>query len=219
MLKSTTISFMREIAINNNKPWFDEHKAEYLAAKADFEELVAEVLIVMGNMDPVYKDISAKECVMRIFRDVRFSKDKTPYKTNFGAGFSSGGKNFPGAGYYLHIQPGGNSFGGGGMWQPESAQLKAIRQEIDYNFEEFSKIVNDSQFKNFFGQIEGDKLVKVPKGYTEDNKAIEYLRLKSFTVGSNITDAALSQKGLVKKITDAFIAMKPFVDFLNRAVV
>lgn len=218
MLQKSTIHFLEQIASNNNKPWFDEHRNEYLSVKADFEHLAADVLKGMGELDPVFKEINAKDCVMRIFRDVRFSKDKTPYKTNLGAGFSSGGKSFPGAGYYLHIQPGGQSFAGGGMWQPESPKLKAIRQEIDYNFDEFNKIINDKHFKKMFGQIEGEKLVKVPKGYADDNPAIEYLKLKSFTVGCKISDADLTKKGIDKKVVDAFTTMKPFVDFLNRSV-
>ena len=218
MLQKSTIHFLEQIVLNNNKPWFDEHRNEYLSVKSDFEQLAADVLKGMGELDPVFKEINAKDCVMRIFRDVRFSKDKTPYKTNLGAGFSSGGKSFPGAGYYLHIQPGGYSFAGGGLWQPESARLKAIRQEIDYNFDEFSKIINDKQFKKMFGEIEGEKLIKVPKGYAEDNPAIEYLKLKSFTVGCKIADADLTKKGLDKKVIDAFGVMKPFVDFLNRSV-
>jgi uncharacterized protein (TIGR02453 family) len=219
MLQKSTIHFLEQIAINNNKPWFDEHRNEYLSVKSDFEQLAAAVLVGMGDFDPVFNELQAKDCTMRIFRDVRFSKDKTPYKTNLGAGFSNGGKSFPGAGYYLHIQPGGYSFAGGGMWQPESPKLKAIRQEIDYNFGEFSKIINDKHFKKMFGEIEGDKLVKLPKGYTEDNPAIEYLKLKSFTVGCKIPDTDLNKKGLDKKVTEAFFVMKPFVDFLNRAVV
>lgn len=218
MLQKSTILFLEQIVINNNKPWFDEHRNEYLSVKTDFEKLAADILIGMGELDPVFKEINAKDCVMRIFRDVRFSKDKTPYKTNLGAGFSAGGKSFPGAGYYLHIQPGGYSFAGGGMWQPEGPKLKAIRQEIDYNFDEFSKIINDKHFKKMFGQIEGDKLIKVPKGYAEDNPAIEYLKLKSFTVGCKIADKDLTQKGLDKKVIEAFGLMKPFVDFLNRSV-
>jgi uncharacterized protein (TIGR02453 family) len=219
MLQSATLQFLEQLSKNNNKTWFDGQKAAYVAVKADFEALVTDVLAGLAVTDPVFKDQMAKDSIMRIFRDVRFSKDKTPYKQNLGAGFSSGGKKIAGAGYYLHIEPGGKSFAGGGMWQPEGPQLKAIRQEIDYNFKEFSDIVNDKKFKKLFKEIDGDRLVKVPQGYSEDNPAIDFLRLKSFTVGCPIPDADLTKKGLAKKVNDAFATMKPFVDFLNRAAV
>lgn len=218
MLQASTISFMSQLAKNNNKPWFDEHKKEYASVKEDFESLVADVLAGLSDIEPSLRDTRAKDCIMRIYRDIRFSKDKTPYKTNLGAGFGmAGGKNVYG-GYYLHIEPGGKSFAGGGMWQPEGPILKAIRQEIDYNFDEFSKIVNDKQFKKTFGQIDGERLVKVPQGYSPDNPAVEYLKLKSFTVGGKLADEDLTKKTLVKKVTDTYRTMKPFVDFLNRAV-
>jgi len=217
MLQAATIKFMEQIAKNNNKPWFEKHKDEYLAVKDDYEAFVTEVLDGLGNIDPVFKEMQAKNCIMRIYRDVRFSKDKSPYKTNLGAGFGMGGGKNSGSGYYLHVQP-GKSFAGGGMWQPEAPALKAIRQEIDYNFKEFSAIVNDKAFKKMFPQIDGEKLVKLPKGYTEDNPAIEYLKLKSFTVGAPITDADLVKKGAAKKVNDIFKTMKPFIDFLNKAV-
>jgi uncharacterized protein (TIGR02453 family) len=218
MLQVATVHFLEQLAKNNNRQWFETQKNEYAAVKTDHEQLVTDVLAGLAEEDPAFKDQTAKECMMRIFRDVRFSKDKSPYKTNLGAGFSKSGRKFPGAGYYLHIEPGGKSFAGGGMWQPEGPQIKALRQEIDYNFKEFGGILNDKNFKKLFKQIDGDRLVKAPQGYTEDNPAIEYLKLKSFTVGHYIPDADLTKKGLSKKLNDAFIAMKPFVDFLNRAL-
>jgi uncharacterized protein (TIGR02453 family) len=155
---------------------------------------------------------------MRIFRDVRFSKDKTPYKTNFGAGFSKGGRKSPLGGYYLHIEPGGKCFAGGGMWQPEPAMLKAVRQEIDYNLDEFNDIIGGKKFKKLFPELQGDQLKKLPQGYTEDNPALEYLKMKSFIVSTNFGDEEMTQKNIVKNITGVFDTMKPFIDFLNRAV-
>ena len=217
MLQKATLHFLEQLATNNNKPWFDAHRDEYLAAKEDFEGLVTGILGKLAESDPVFKEQTAKDSVMRIFRDVRFSKDKTPYKNNFGAGFSKAGRKFPGAGYYLHIEP-GKCFAGGGMWMPEGPQLKAVRQEIDYNFKEFSAIVEDKKFKKLFGAVEGESLKKLPQGYAEDNPALHYLKLKSFTVGCKLSDDDLTGKGLEKKIMEAFITMKPLVDFLNKAV-
>lgn len=217
MLQSSTLKFMEQLALNNNKPWFDEHRDEYQATKADFEQLVAQVLGEMVKIDASLNGILPKDCIMRIFRDIRFSKDKTPYKTNLGAGFSGGGRKFLGAGYYLHIQPGGKSFVGGGLWQPEGKVLKALRQEIDYGFGDFSNIISGKKFKKLFLSVDGEKLSRPPQGYDANNPAIEYLMLKSFTVSHSKTDSELTSKDLVKKIVDIYAEMKPFVDFLNRA--
>ena len=219
MLQPNTIKFLQQLAKNNNKDWFDKHRDEYAIAKQDFEELVAGVLHGLGASEPVFKDLQAKDCIFRIFRDVRFSKDKTPYKAHFSAGFSKGGKKTQGAGYYLHIEPGGKSMAGGGLWMPEAPMLKAIRQEIDYNFKEFKKIIDDKKFKKLFGNISGEQLKTVPKNYTADNPAIEYLKMKSFVAGNeSITDTDLTGKTLTKKILESFNTMRPFIDFLNKGI-
>jgi uncharacterized protein (TIGR02453 family) len=218
MLQAATLTFMTNIAGNNNKPWFDDHRDEYLAVKADFEQLVGEVLSLMAEKDAGYKEVMAKDCIMRIFKDVRFAKDKTPYKTNLGAGISKGGKKMTGAGYYLHIQPGNQSFAGGGIWMPEAPVLKKIRQEIDYNYTDFAAIVENPDFKKRFGGIEGEELKKLPQGYSIDNPAIAYLKKKSFTVGAAIADEQLTHQGLAKTIATSFAAMTPLIDFLNKAV-
>ena len=218
MLQQNTLTFLTQLATNNNKTWFDANRDKYLAVKENFEEVVDNILTAMAATDVAYKEVNAKDCIMRIFRDVRFSKDKTPYKTNLAAGISKGGKKFMGAGCYLHIEPGGRSFAGGGMWMPEAPILKAVRQEIDYNFKEFTGITENKQFKKMFGKIEGEQLKKLPQGYTADNPAIELLKMKSFIVSHNFTDEQLASKGFEKKVAEVFAAMGPFIDFLNRAV-
>ena len=219
MLQPETITFLKLLAKNNNKPWFDKHRDDYAAAKENFESVVDELLGGLAKADPAFKEQKAKDCVFRIFRDVRFSKDKTPYKPNFGAFFSRGGRKFPGAGYYLHLEPGGKSFAGGGLWMPEAPILKAVRQEVDYDFKEFKGIIDNKKFKSLFKKIEGEQLKTLPQGYTEDNPAIAYLKLKSFTVMHNLPDESLSGKDLVKKTGEVFTTMRPFIDFLNRAIV
>ena len=218
MLQPATITFLEKLARNNNKPWFDKHRDDYAEAKEDFEIFVGTILDGLATSEPLFKEQKAKDCIFRIFRDVRFGKDKTPYKSHFGAFFSRGGRKFPGAGYYVHIEPGGKSFVGGGLWVPGPSLLKAVRQEIDYNFDEFSKIIEDKKFKKLFKKINGEQLKKLPQGYTEDNAAIEYLKMKSFTVGHNITDADITGKGFEKKTLDIFNTMRPFADFLNRSM-
>jgi uncharacterized protein (TIGR02453 family) len=219
MLQQATIHFLTELAKNNNKEWFDANRDKYATAKEDFEGFVTGIIKGLATTDPDFTGLLAKDCIFRIFRDVRFGKDKTPYKPNFGAAFSKTGRKGSGAGYYLHIEPGGKCFAGGGMWMPEPAALKKIRQEIDYNFKEFDTIVNDKKFKKLFPEIEGEKLKKLPAGYTEDNPAIEYLKLKSFVAGhKGISDNDLTSKNLAKDIVGIFNTMKPFIDFLNKGV-
>ncbi len=183
MLQPATVVFLQKLAKNNNKPWFDKNREAYEAAKDDFEALATEVIDILAGNDPKFKELKAKDCVFRIYRDVRFSKDKTPYKAHLSAGFSRGGKKFQGAGYYLHIEPGGKSYVGGGLWMPEAPMLKAVRQEIDYNYPEFAGIVGDKKFRKTLDEVSGEKLKTLPQGYTADNPAIEYLKLKGFVTG------------------------------------
>ncbi len=219
MLQQETISFLTDLAHNNNKPWFDANRDRYQAAKDDFEQFITSVLAASAPLDTNLPNQKAKDCIFRIFRDVRFGKDKTPYKANFGAFFSKGGKKYPGAGYYMHLEPGGKSFIGGGLWMPETPMLKAIRQEIDYNFAEFKGIIEQKKFVELFQTISGEQVKTTPQGYSADNPAIEYLKMKSFTVGHNvITDKQLTDKHFLTSVMEVFTTMKPFVDFLNRGV-
>lgn len=218
MLAKATEKFILELRDNNHKEWFDAHRNEYLDAKTDFEKLVQELLNGLAKQDATMEALQVKDCVFRIYKDVRFSKDKTPYKSNMGAGFTAGGKKSVKAGYYFHYQPGGNSFAGGGMWMPAAPELKKVRQEIDYNFDEFQQIVSDKTFVKYFGKIGGEALKTVPQGYSPDNPAIEVLRHKSFTVDHHLTDEACTQPGLAKEILRSFAAMQPLLVFLNRAL-
>jgi uncharacterized protein (TIGR02453 family) len=145
------------------------------------------------------------------------SKDKTPYKAHFGAFLSKGGRKYEGPGYYIHLEP-GNSFAGGGLWVPQGPLLKSVRQEIDYNFDEFSAILKHKDFKKYFKNLNGEQLKTLPQGYAADNPAIEYLKMKSFTVGHNIPDKDLTAKGFASKCASIFTAMRPLVDFLDRSM-
>jgi uncharacterized protein (TIGR02453 family) len=219
MLQASTLQFLSDLDRNNNKPWFDAHRKQYEEAKKDFEQFIGELLQANVPQLPELEGRQAKDCIFRIFKDVRFSKDKTPYKNNFGAGFGKGEKKAHGAGFYLHLQPGDHSFMGGGIWQPEAQHLKAIRQEIDYNFDEFRSIVESPSFKKTFKSLDTtDKLKKKPQGYEDDNPALEYLKLKSFTAGAALSDKDLLGKNGIARLTDIVKEMKPLVDFMNRAV-
>jgi len=220
MLQSSTLKFLRDLKKNNNKPWFDAHRSQYESAKKDFEVFIQEVITKHGKNDPDIKDIIAKNCLFRINRDVRFSKDKSPYKSNMGAYISKGGKKSPYSGYYFHCEP-GQSFIGGGIWQPEPDKIKKVRQEIDYNWDEFKKIIGSKKFKSIYEDLStGDdmSLSKVPQGFEKDNPAAKYLKLKSWVAMRNIKDADLTSKNLVKLTVDTFNTLHPLLLFLNRAV-
>lgn len=219
MLQASTLKFLKDLKKNNNKPWFDANRKIYESAKEDFHLLVAELIQGIAKFDTPIGDLTAKNCTFRINKDVRFSKDKTPYKTNLAAAFTAGGKKAEGAGYYFHCEP-GQSFLAGGVYMPMPPELAKIRQEIDYSFAEWSKIINHKQFKKLFpGGIEGTQpLVRPPKGYDESNPAIEFLKMKGFIVTHPLTDSALQEKKTIKEILTAFEAMKPMIDFFNHAV-
>lgn len=217
MIEKSTLDFLSKLKKNNNKEWFDKHRQEYEIAKANFLEFIEELIPSIAKFDPSVKHLEAKKCVFRINRDVRFSHDKTPYKTNMAATISPGGKKSFTAGYYFHMQPGG-SFLAGGMWQPEAPLLSAIRQEIDYNAPEFKKIINNKDFTNHFGKLsDEDKVKTTPKGYDKTNPEIELLKLKSYLVECNIKDSEILSKDFLKQTTNTFKAMYPLNLFLRRA--
>ena len=220
MLQSSTLKFLKDLSKNNDRSWFESHRKQYDDAKTDFEDFIQSVIDRHSKKDEDLKEQIAKQCIFRINRDIRFSKDKSPYKTNMGASMSRGGKKSTYAGYYFHLEP-GKSFIGGGLWMPEPDNMKKVRQEIDYCFDEFKQITGSRKFKATYGELytgEGIKLSKVPQGFEKDNPAAEWLKLKSWLAMKNITDADLASKDLLKKTTEAFDTLQPMIKFLNRAI-
>lgn len=220
MIQKSTLDFLKALKKNNNKIWFDQNREKYNTTKDNFDEFVALLLEQMILFDEDLKELSSKNCTFRINRDIRFSKDKTPYKINLSASFNKGGKKSINAGYYFHLQPGGNSFVGGGLWMPEAIELKKLRQEIDYCFPEFKKIINASSFKKHYSELEKDEkqmLVNVPKGYEKENPAADFLRMKSFIATKNLSDEKVTSVNLVKETTQAFKALMPLIKFINRS--
>jgi len=153
MLQPATIKFLKDLKKNNNKPWFEKNKTIYLDAKEDIEQFVLQVIEGMGKIDPDITSLQPKDCIFRIYRDVRFSKDKTPYKTNMGASFNKGGKKVPTAGYYFHCEPGGQNMVGGGLWMPMPPHLAKVRQEIDYSFDEWKKFDSTPDARKHFDSL------------------------------------------------------------------
>ena len=220
MLQPFTVKFLKDLKKNNNKPWFEVHRKEYEAAKIDFAAFIQTIIDKHSKSDPTVKSIVAKDCMFRINRDVRFSKDKSPYKNNMGAYINKGGKKSLFGGYYFHCQP-GQSFVGGGLWMPMPPELSKVRQEIDYNFDAFKKIIVSKKFKTVYSDLSRDAeyiLSRVPKGYEADNPAAEYLKLKSFVTMIPIKDAELTSKDLSKKVLGAFEALQPLLAFINQSI-
>jgi len=214
------LEFLKDLAENNNKPWFDENRDKYLEAKKEIESFTIKLIQEFGDTEPSIANLEAKECLFRINRDVRFSKDKSPYKTNFGISINPGGKKSDLAGYYIHIEP-GKSFVGGGMWMPMPEQLGKIRQEIDYNLEQFEELIKAPAFKKQYGTLNSGKeisLVRVPKGYEADSPSAEYLKLKSFTATKPLPDNTIASKEFIEHCTTAFKALKPLIGFLNQGI-
>lgn len=211
------LDFLSRLSKNNNKDWFDAHKKEYESLRKEWIDFVSESIQAFGAFDPAMLELDPKKCIFRINRDVRFSKNKDPYKNNFGMSLSSGGKASDFCGYYLHIQP-GECFIAGGAYQPMPDKLAAIRQEIDYNFAAFHKIVLDRNFIAQFGSLSGDKLVRPPKGYDTDNPAVEYLKHKGFIAYRKVDDKTLLDKNFMKELITSGKTMKPLIDFLNQAI-
>jgi len=215
-IKKSTLDFLASIKDNNNRDWFLANKSSYLDAKENFEAFVQEIIDHIIEFDPIMKGLEAKSCVFRINRDIRFSNDKTPYKSHFGAFIVRGGKKNGDrfAGYYFHIEPGA-SIMAGGAYTPPTPWLSSIREKISDNADELIKILKEKDFVQYFGELENEKLKTVPKGYSSEHPQIELLKYKSYLVVNNATDKIVLGKDFQKHVINVFKAMKPLNDYLN----
>lgn len=211
------LSFLSKLSVNNNKVWFDENKKEYLEAKQGMEELVQHLIDKISEFEPGVAGEEAKKCVFRIYRDVRFSKNKDPYKINMGGFIVPGGKKSGNAGFYLHLEPGASMLAGG-IYMPESPVLKKMREEILYNVDDFKAIIEKPEFKKTFGEINGEKLKNPPKGFPKEFDDIELLKFKSYTVVHSITDEQVSEPGFPDYALEVFKKMTEFNQFINKAI-
>ncbi len=213
-----TLKFLKSLSRNNNRVWFEKNKGLYLECKESFEALVTAYLHELINFHPELASLNPKKLPFRIYRDVRFSKDKRPYKTNMGAGFSPNGKLVQEPGYYLHVEPGA-SFLAGGIYMPDPTNLGKLRQEIDYNGDKLEMIMKDKSFRKWFKDFgDFDRLKTAPKGYAKDHPRIEWLKNRSFIVTHNFTDAEVCNPRFVKNLSAASQAMKPLVDYMKEAL-
>lgn len=208
--------FLEELKQNNNREWFNANKDWYLAVKAEHEAFVNRLIPALAKVDPEIDGLTAKDCIYRIYRDVRFSPNKEPYKTHIGAYMVKGGKKSPRAGYYVHIEP-GNSLLSGGIWCPEPSLLKALRKDVYDNIDEFTGIVRDKKFQKYY-TLDGEKLKTVPQPFPKDFPEGEMLKYKSYTVTNNIPDTFLERVDAIEQIVERFALMQPFNRFLNYTV-
>lgn len=216
-MNNLPINFLQQLKINNNREWFAENKTTYELARKHFEDFVSTLIIETSLFDRKITELEAKKTIFRIYRDVRFSSNKTPYKTSFGSYISPGGRKSVFAGYYLHIEPGA-SFLAGGMHMPPPENLAKVRQEILYNIDEYKSILNNKDFTTNFKTIKGEKLKRPPKGFNADFADIELLKNKEFIVIHNISDDLVFRDNLIDYVLTIFKSMKPLNDFLNRSL-
>jgi uncharacterized protein (TIGR02453 family) len=218
MITKEIINFLKALKGNNNREWFAENKEWYEKSKNDFSEFVDLLIFEIKKVDPAIGTLEAKDCQFRIYRDVRFSKDKSPYKTNFGAYISRGGKKLNFAGYYFHMEP-GEYFMSGGVYMPQGPVLKAVRQEIFHRIKEFKAIINAPAFrKNFHGLSEMEKMKTAPKDFPKDFPEMELLKHKHYIMSKNITEKELLSPNLIKDARETYKAMVPFNHFLNSVI-
>ena len=220
MLSKDTLQFLDDLKANNNRDWFLENKKRYEAVKKEYQQLVGDFLDVMKPLDPSLEMLEVKNCTFRINRDIRFSKDKTPYKSHLGVWLSSGAKGLNRSGYYIHLEKGA-SFIAGGLYCPESEDLKKMRKEIAYFHDDLEAILNEKDFKrefNDFDRNEKDTLKNPPRGYEKEHPAIEFLKLKSFECSQRIDFLEVTKKDFVATMSKKLIALKPLNDFINRAL-
>lgn len=214
MISSSTLCFLKDLEKNNNRDWFNEHKNLYLKAKEEVELFVEALIQEVSLFDEEILKIDPKKAVFRIYRDIRFSKNKIPYKTHFGVSLGMG-KGSKIAGYYIHIEP-GKSFLAGGVYYPEPALLKQIRKEINASGEEFLKILEEQDFRNNFRGLSVEhQLKRVPAGFEKNHPMAEYLKLKSFTVSHPVADEALMNPKAAKNFAKILKSIKPLNDFLE----
>lgn len=216
-IKKSTLEFLYDIKLNNEREWFSRNRSRYEDARSNFESFVQVLIHEITKFDPILKGLEAKSCTYRINRDIRFSNDKTIYKSHMGAFIVRGGKKNGDkfAGYYFHIEPEGASMVAGGAYMPPMPWLSAIRSKIAENGDRFIKIINDKTFKKYYREIEGEKLKSAPRGYASDHPFADLLKYKSYLVSKMIPDDIVTGEDCFGQVVEACRIMKPLNDFLN----
>ena len=210
--------FLEELTRNNNRDWFNENKKAYQDALDTFREFIGTILVGVSKTDPSVGSLEAKDTIFRIYKDVRFSKDKTPYKTHFGGWMAKGGRKSTDAGYYFHLEP-GNTFMAAGVWMPPKEQLTLIRQEIMYNPSEYFKIINDPAISNAYERGgKEDMLKKGPVGFPKDFEFMEEIKYKHYIFSKNYENKDVIKSRFAEKVTQEYKGLYPLVEYLNHAM-
>ena len=220
MISTEALQFLEDLIAHNNTDWMHANKKRYENYKKEYHSFIASILAEMKPLDKSLEPLEVKNCTFRINRDIRFSKDKSPYKTNMGVWLTQNKFRKNSAGYYIHFEK-GNSFIAGGVWCPEVDELKKIRKEIAFFYDDLNEIVSNKTFKSIFKELtreEVNTLKKAPKDFDPNHPAIEFLKLKSFTASQKIDEKLFTDKDFSKIIAQKLIALKPLNDFLNRAI-
>jgi uncharacterized protein (TIGR02453 family) len=215
VIPSSSFDFLKLVKKNNNRDWFNANKDRYLK---EHEAMIAfaDALLFEMNRHDTIETASGKKSLHRIYRDTRFSKEKTPYKTNWSGGFSRATKKRRG-GYYFHIEP-GNSFVAGGFWGPAANDLRRIREEIAYDAAPFRKVLKSKSFKETFGSLKGEQLKSAPQGYPNEHENIDLLRYKQFLLVKKFTDKEVLSDQFLKQVNDAFKKMRPFLNLMSEVL-
>lgn len=216
-IQHSALSFISDLKSNNNRDWFAENKQRYEVERGHFIDFAENLLEKMRQHDDI-ETVSGKKSLFRIYRDVRFSKDKSPYKTHFSGSFKRATKLLRG-GYYFHIEPNGNSFVGGGFWSPNKEDLARIREEIaSDDASKIRSIVSEKNFVHHFGELKGEQLKTAPKGYPKDHSAIEFLRYKQFLLMKPFSDEEVMSENFSQQVNETFKAMRPFFDYMSEVL-
>ena len=215
----TVLDFLSQLTVNNNREWFQQNKVWYEKSRKEVEVFVSEMITMISAIDPALQTPAMKDCIFRIFRDVRFGADKSPYKTNFGAFIARGGRKSSNPGYYFHFEP-GKSMLAGGVYMPQPDTLKLLRNEVYYHSDELKGILSKPSFKKYFDQLgDFDKLKKAPKDFPADFPDIDLLKYRSYIVSQEIPDTVVSDpEGYRKLVVEMVRELQPFMAFLNRAI-
>jgi len=213
------LNFLKSLSENNSREWFEKNKDQYEMVKEEQAKLVDNILKRITSIEPEFDRLKPSDCMFRIYRDIRFSTDKTPYKTHIGLYFERDGKKSSRPGYYVHIEPDNKSMVAGGLWMPDASALKKVRQEIDYNGDKLMDILNQSDFKKSYGGLSKESMLKkMPKGYLTDHPYIDLLKLKSYTASHGISDNLLMEENFADYVVDTLTKLKPVNDFLKEAI-
>ncbi len=218
MLQTGTLKFLKDLKKNNNREWFEQNRTRFESAKKDFDLFIENLIAALSALSPELKSLQPKDCIFRIYRDVRFSRNKDPFKTNFGASIKAGGRKSSSCGLYLHVEPSGDlgSFIAGGYWMPDGPLLKKIRQEIEYNHEEFRAILENRNFRKHFRLSAEHSLKNVPRGMDPGHPAADLLKFTSYVVLHDVSAEEFTKPGIIKDCITLYKSMLPFLQFLNR---